>query len=164
VAYLLAWVVFLFTLPVGTENKAKLLFYLGSAVILIGCILIVTPIGPRCLFASYVFFCLLAMALLSVSVQSGRIKLRMAKEIIAICVVAFSLFYVNIYGTVALFEHARVEKIQQDLAQGETTLSIKNMVYGEYVWRADPIKGTVLEEPFKAFYGIDEAISIENVN
>ena len=164
VAYLLAWVVFLFTLPVGTENKAKLLFYLGSAVILIGCILIVTPIGPRCLFASYVFFCLLAMALLSVSVQSGRIKLRMAKEIIAICVVAFSLFYVNIYGTVALFEHARVEKIQQDLAQGETTLSIKNMVYGEYVWRADPIKGTVLEEPFKAFYGIDEAIGIENVN
>jgi hypothetical protein len=71
---------------------------------------------------------------------------------------------VNIYGTVALFEHARVEKIQQDLAQGETTLSIKNMVYGEYVWRADPIKGTVLEEPFKAFYGIDEAIGIENVN
>ena len=89
--------------------------------------------------------------------------MRMTREITAICVAAFSLYYVNIYGTVALFEHARIEKIQQDLARGETTLSIQNMVYGEYVWRGDPTKGTVLEEPFKAFYGIDKEIEITNV-
>ena len=160
--YLLAWPVFIFTLNVGVPERASLMLYWGSAVTLMGCLLIVTPIGARCLFAPYVFLLLMTGALLKLSLPLQKRK--SVLNVIAIGASVCVLYYFNIYGAIALFDHARIEKALQDVAQGNEIIYIPNMIYGEFVWNADPESGTVRETRFKQFYGIEDHISIENVN
>ncbi len=49
-AYIISCIVFLFILPFKANQKARLLFILGSVGCMIAPLLVVTPIGSRCFF------------------------------------------------------------------------------------------------------------------
>ena len=163
ILYLLSWVVFILTLPLESPLRMKYLLYVASAVIMDGCLLFVTPIGPRCLFGSYVFFSLLAVSLMNVALENvPKNASQVLCDALTICAVVCAYYMVYIYGTVAYFDNYRLEKARADVVAGNTTIQVENMIYDEYVWNGNPDSGTEREENFKMFYGIEPEIRIEN--
>jgi len=79
-------------------------------------------------------------------------------------VVICAYYFIYIYGTVAYFDNYRLTKARADIAAGNTTIVVKNMIFSEYVYNANPIHDDERETNFKAFYGIEPDIRIENVD
>ena len=45
-----------------------------------------------------------------------------------------------------------------------TVIEVENLPYGSYIWTPNPTADTVWKERFELFYGIDEEITIKNVD
>lgn len=163
IAYIIAFIVFLFILPFEINKKVKLLFILGSVGCMIAPLLVVTPIGSRCFFAPYVMMIYLAMELYSLfdeNIKKQCAKLSKAAIITASVGVIF-LFY--IYGTIFVSSNARIEKAQQDAKAGYDVVEVKPLPYKNYVWCSD-VDEEVWAKRFKLFYDIDEHVQIEQVS
>lgn len=170
VLYVMAWAGFILTLPaesVPSALKTKRLFFLGSAVVLDGSLLIVYPVSPRCMFASYVFLVVLAVSLLDLALEHVNVPKsasRVLCDALTVAMVICAYYFIYIYGTIAFFDNYRLEKARADIAAGNTTIGVKNMIFSEYVYSGDPTTDTQRETNFKDFYGIDPDIRIENVD
>lgn len=168
VIYIFAVFIFLLLLPVAFNKKIKLAFIYLSAGMMMAPLLVVTPIGSRCFFASYVMFIYLIAELISLYCEQ-YISERENKTIknvtpYAICVIIiFTLYLTYVYSTIFFFDQKRVEKAQEDVESGMTTIEVENLPYGSYIWTPNPTVDTVWEERFKLFYGINEEVAIQNI-
>ncbi|MDE6110419.1 MAG: MscL family protein [Eubacterium sp.] len=163
IAYIVAFVVFLFILPFEINKKVKLFFILGSTGCMIAPLLVVTPIGSRCFFASYVMMIYLAMELYSLfdeNVKDKCAKISRAAMIITIAGVIY-LFY--IYATIAVCSNKRIEKAQQDAKAGYDVIEVAPLPYKDYVWCSD-VDAEIWAKRFKLFYGIDENVQIKQIS
>lgn len=162
VAFIIAFIVFLFILPLENNRKAKLFFILISTGCMIAPLFVVTPIGSRCFFAPYVMMLYLAMEFYSMF--DGNVKKFCEKvskvTIITAAVGLIFLFY--IYGTIFICDNERIEKAQTDAQNGVQTVQVEELPYKKYVWCSD-VKIEIWQKRFKLFYGIDEAVKIEQV-
>lgn len=160
VLYVLSLMVFVLILPYDVMKKVELIFAFMSAVIMMGPLLVVTPIGSRCFFASYIM--LLYFTILLYSHFSERHKKQFAQLSRTFMVVSFAgaLYLFYIYGTIAKSNGERIDKAIAEAKNKENVIEVKELPYKDYVWCSD-----VEEEPwstrFKLYYGIDEKIKIK---
>lgn len=162
-AYILAFIVFLFILPVETNRKIKLLFILGSTGCMIAPLLVVTPIGSRCFFAPYVMMLYLAMEFYSMFDSRVKKKCDQYSKVTIITAAVGLIFLFYIYGTISICDKERVEKAQTDAQNGVQTVQVEELPYKKYVWCSD-VKKEIWQKRFKLFYGIDESVEIEQVS
>ena len=163
IVYIISIIVFVLALPITFQDKTKLAFIFGSAGCIMGPLLVVSPVGSRCFFASYVMLVYFVMELYKyVSIKD---KDAICSKIIwlklLICVVY--VFYFYIFGTINKADKIRIEKAREDIANGAETIEVMNLPYTRFLWCANPQKDTVWEERFKLFYELDETVKIENV-
>lgn len=176
ILFVIALFVFLLLLPIIKEEKWKTLFFFSSSMVCIAPLFVVTPIGSRCLFASYIFFTLLTTQLLKILIESikensSKTNLNfykpafnfLRKVLLLVCVGAFGFLFF-IYGSIYNSNLTRLEKIQADVNRGLTTINVENLPYTGYVWTGNPTEETVWEERFKLFYEIGENIKIKNIS
>ncbi len=158
VAYALSLVVFVFTLPIEKEKKAKLMFLLGSIFMLFAPLFAITPIGSRCFFAHYILFIAFALELCTLLKDSYVNVLEKAKPIMysATCIGFACLF--SIYAIVYVANEERVETAIND-AQTSQQIVVEELPYQSYVW-CSSLSGNVWEQRFKLFNGIDENVEI----
>lgn len=161
--YILAFIVFLFILPVETNRKIKLFFILGSTGCMIAPLLVVTPIGSRCFFAPYVMMLYLAMEFYSMFDSRVKKKCDQYSKVTIITAAVGLIFLFYIYGTISFCDKERVEKAQIDAQNGVQTVQVEELPYKKYVWCSD-VKKEIWQKRFKLFYGIDEAVEIEQVS
>lgn len=163
VAFILAFIVFLFILPVDGNRKAKLFFILLSTGCMIAPLLVVTPIGSRCFFAPYVMMLYLAMEFYSMFDSRVKKKCDQYSKVTIITAAVGLIFLFYIYGTISICDKERVEKAQTDAQNGVQTVQVEELPYKKYVWCSD-VKKEIWQKRFKLFYGIDEAVEIEQVS
>ncbi len=161
--YILAFIVFLFILPVETNRKIKLFFILGSTGCMIAPLLVVTPIGSRCFFAPYVMMLYLAMEFYSMFDSRVKKKCDQYSKVTIITAAVGLIFLFYIYGTISICDKERVEKAQTDAQNGVQTVQVEELPYKKYVWCSD-VKKEIWQKRFKLFYGIDEAVEIEQIS
>ena len=167
--YILAVFVFLLLLPVTRNKKIKVLFIFFSVGMMMAPLLVVTPIGSRCFFASYVMFIYLIAELIGIYCKQYAIEKehKAVKKAIpyVVCIISVLTFYlIYIYSTIYICDQKRVEKARADAESGMTVIEVENLPYGSYIWTPNPTADTVWKERFELFYGIDEEITIENVD
>lgn len=166
--YVLAIFIFLMSLPVVSKIKIKLIFIFCSAGMMIAPLLVVTPIGSRCFFASYVMFIYLLAELFCLWYKgyASELQQNIINKFLPYCigcVVILAFYLIYIFGTICLCDQQRIAKAKKNAIAEKTEIQVENLPYGEYVWTPNPQSDTVWEERFKLFYGIDEDIEIENV-
>lgn len=160
-AFIVAWIVWVIIIPVTGVQRLKLLFILGSAGCMIAPLLVVTPIGSRCFFSSYIMqICFLLELLTLTSNHIKRILCRNIRYMIITCSVAY-LYLCYIYGMIFISDHNRITKAKSDVEKGKEVIQVENLPYEKYVWSSRPETGSVWEERFKLFYDIDLNIKIE---
>ena len=124
-----------------------------SAVITLAPLFVVNPITPRTVFPTYALLAVFACSLLPVPKRKWAVPLCVTAFF---CVVAY---YCAVYYPIHSFDVARLESARQQIAAGETSITIPCLPNPEAVW--DSVNNQGLWTPrFKDFYGLDQDVDI----
>lgn len=145
------------------KRKTQLIFIIIAAALINAPLFVLQPIGPRCFFISYVLLILIGanVYLYLREELSLRIKSQFPVRAAYACVllgVYLTLFFT--YGYTALAIRNREAVMREQLAEGNTTISVMSLPYPEYVWQGDPTNPYV-ELIFKNYYGIPQEYTLE---
>ena len=119
-------------------HRARALFFLFAALAAAVPLTAVTPIGPRCLFTSYVFLLLAGVQFLPAAGLHGEAVWQragagaLAAGVFAACVFLF----LPMHRT----ELLRRQAIAQAMAEGEREIVLPEFPHAEYLWDADTQK------------------------
>lgn len=166
-AFVSIWSLFAFSCYIGYVNKSfKSTFFIACSIaIIIAPLFLITPIGPRTFFPSYIFLGVLLFEVCSY-LPEDIIDFMTSKKFaltVSTAVMAIYVFYAAIFFKIYSAEEKRLEYIHSEIAKGETVISVEPLPYSGYVWQANPTKKTRLEQwnmRYKRMYNIPEEIQL----
>ena len=145
-------------LCVAKSRRSRMLFPFCCIPVSVAPLLLVSPIGPRCFYISYLLTIVFVTDLFSYVVNESGIKKADNKRLLwSLGTVALLqvILYVSIFLPIDQYDTKRNEfaKLQSD--RGESQIVISSLPNEQFLWTSDPTK-----EPwntrYKLFYGIRE--------
>ena len=162
VGYCLSALVLVFFCVDDRKTRLRVLFLLLSIPVLAAPLLVVNPVGERCLFASYMMLAAASVALLVYVMDRVRISAAAQKAlvavILAVCVVLMGML-VNIYRTVHQYDVLRNEYVRKQVDAGYKTVMMSRLPHEDQVWCSVP--ENLWAERYKLFHGIDPDVEFE---
>lgn len=155
IVYYISILISIFIIIEDRSRKFRLMFELISIIIIATPLLIVTPIGPRCFFPTYVFFALFAIDCFDYSI--GNVKFDIS-NILKISIVVIMIFFGTIFGQVYKIDNKRIEYI--NIHNNDKELILPKLPYENYMQVPNP-QNEVFYERFKLFYGINKDSSLK---
>lgn len=125
-------------LPKG-ERRNRALFFLASAGVGALPLLAVSPIGPRCLYWSYVCLVISAGNLLS-ALPLGLLPRRPVRGAALGLAVGVLAFYLALFLPIHALEGERLAALEEAVAQGRREVVLPAYPHGEYLWEGDTDK------------------------
>lgn len=145
----------------GHVNEYRIWFLAGSIVFL-GCtLLIVTPLGSRCFFITYVLFLVLLLELLTLLPDSCQhwFSSSAAKTISTAAIAILLVMYYILFGFAYRESCLRISHIREKVAQGQTTVEIiQNRYARPYIFFH--VQGNINETEYKSFYNLPKNIEL----
>ena len=154
---------FVTVLPVEKEKKGTLLLILVCICCMVAPLLIVSPLGSRCFFPTYVMLIYFTLEMYSCIDKETKVQVTQFQKYMGAGAMVGVLFLFYIFGTIYKNQNERVEKAQADAMSGKTTIEVQVIPYHHYTWNSSPSIDPFVEERFKEFYGINHKIRIESV-
>ena len=125
-------------LPKG-ERRNRALFFLASAGVGALPLLAVSPIGPRCLYWSYVCLVISAGNLLS-ALPLGLLPRRPVRGTALGLVAGVLAFYLALFLPIHALEGERLAALEEAVAQGRREVVLPAYPNGDYLWEGDTDK------------------------
>lgn len=125
-------------LPKG-ERRNRALFFLASAGVGALPLLAVSPIGPRCLYWSYVCLVISAGNLLS-ALPLGLLPRRPVRGAALGLAAGVLAFYLALFLPIHALEGERLAALEEAVAQGRREVVLPAYPNGEYLWEGDTDK------------------------
>lgn len=145
----------------SASRRRTLLCLVGSCVLILGPLLVVSPIGPRCFWVAYVL--MLAMVSVLLAELGGRMRKVAATRMAALgALVALGLVVSDfaVYVPMSGAAVRRVDHIRQQVTQGATTVVVDPLPYSSYTHLPDPLPGRWAHR-YKLYYGIPQSVTIK---
>jgi hypothetical protein len=120
-------------------RRVRALFFGCSSVVAAAPLLFVSPIGPRCLYLSYVFLLLTAGQMLSALPPAPRPRRGVTAGAAAVLAVVL-VFYLRIFLPIHHWEVVRTDALETAMANGQTSVTLPAFPHGEYLWDGDSLK------------------------
>ncbi len=135
----------------------RLIFYMVSIVIILGPLLVLTPVGPRCSLPSLVMYILMASELYNLLIQdkSGYIT----RILLVILVIVLSS-YLYIYHSIYVSNNERYEIVKRQVEANMNPIYIKKTRFYSFVWKNSPVSDT-WDKRFLDFYGFDTKADVK---
>lgn len=112
-------------------EKWKVLLFLGSAICIIAPLLVVTPIGPRCLYLPHILLICTVLCIAQYCANAGvRRIVRLTVSLLA-CVVFISFLWMMFWN--GRTEAIRVEHTEREMSQGAEEITLPRYPYQEYI-------------------------------
>lgn len=115
------------------EYRYRSLFFLISSFVLTGPLLFVTPVGPRCFYASYIFTALAFFNIVAYIIEQEHWELKRAAApacVLAACVTAY---YMYIFFNIGDVEQERDAYIAGRMQEGDTSIMVPEFPYSDYL-------------------------------
>lgn len=125
-------------LPKG-ERRNRALFFLASAGVGALPLLVVSPIGPRCLYWSYVCLVISAGNLLS-ALPLGLLPRRPVRGTALGLAAGVLAFHLALFLPIHALEGERLAALEEAVAQGRREVVLPAYPHGEYLWEGDTDK------------------------
>ncbi len=135
----------------------RLVFYMVSIVIILGPLLVLTPVGPRCSLPALVVYILMASELYNLLIEDKNGYI--AKSLLAVLIVVLSS-YLYIYHNVYVSNKERYEVVKMQLDAKMDPIYIKKNKYEKYIWKNNPVSKT-WDNRFLDFYSFDSQVDIK---
>ena len=123
----------------GTRNRA--IFFWASSAVAAFPLLVVSPIGPRCLYLSYVCLLVTAGCLLS-AWKPERLPVWAEKGVPLILIAAVLAFYFSLFFPIHALEGERNAALTGAMAAGRREVVLPAYPHGDYLWEGDTFKIT----------------------
>jgi uncharacterized protein DUF6056 len=135
-------------------RRVQLLVAVASIVLLIGPMAAVHPIGPRCFFASYVFFLIVMAGLLKELAERSDIDFapRLAPFVAAVGTSLLVSYFV-VYALVTHAVQRRLDDVRAAVRDGATTVQLARLPFRSYVHYGEPIR-PIWQRRFKLYYDL----------
>lgn len=144
------------------ESNHRIMLLWGAFVLLIAPLFVVTPIGSRCFFGSYVILILILCELLGVYSQR-RIEFnpKWIKYAALVTSLLGFFYYEMIFVDIYRADKMRLHNILEDVQEGKAASELVQLPHEEYLWCATPQKeNDNWEKRYKLFYGIPENVDL----
>ena len=122
-----------------SESPRGFLFFWGSAIAVTLPLLVVNPIGPRCLYEGYVFLLIAAGQLLS-GTELSRRELRLVVVVPLLAVLSVYIRFLGLLLPVHQADVARREEVRRSMEEGERTVVLQRLPHGDWFWEPDSEK------------------------
>lgn len=139
-------------------KKFRMLFEIGSIVVIALPLLIVTPIGPRCFFPTYFLFIVLACELFDIVTINWKGNLLPFMRVASFTIMILLL---TVYGYSFLVEQKRVSYIEKH--KEEEILVLPKIPNEKYMQHPDP-RSDWFRKQFRQFYNIGEDVKLEFID
>ena len=130
--FLLLLIVDIIVLFKNHDDFKRVLLIVSSIIGLLAPLSIVTPIGARNFLMIYILEIFLTLTIFK-SVKVNK-KFNLVLKLLFVFLIGY---YVNIYGYIQLSSIRRLNYIEKQVSQGETTINVPKLPYTEYVWNPD---------------------------
>ena len=142
----------------GRRFKMLLPFY--CAVVSLVPLLVVHPVGWRCVFIGYFFVIVFMIDLFGyVCRQMLPQEKWLSRTLGLVVIVQFALF-VNIFYPIHYYDDLRLEYIKKQVAEGKKVVLMCDLPNREYLYDSLPDNET-LAQRYKLFYGLDTDLEFE---
>ena len=169
VAVAFIYVITMFIVPLLCVDKGfkfRMLLPLYCVPVVVAPLLVVNPIGPRCLFVAYLFimifivnlFCYICQNFNSEKISDKRIVVGLATGLCTLVIVYTSIFY-----PIFKYDAKRNELAKIQFENGEKTVVIAKLPHSKYIWMGNPDE-KLWKDRYKLFYGLDESAGIKLVS
>ena len=125
-------------MPSGSNRNKALFFGVSSAVAAFP-LLFVLPIGPRCLYLSYVFLLLTAGCMLT-ALPLDRLPALAVKVGTLLLAAAILCYYLWLFIPIHDLELVRNAALEQAIATGQTEITLPSYPHKDYLWDGDSYK------------------------
>lgn len=143
--------------------KARLLYYLVAIVMLVAPFVFITPFGPRCVFASYIFMIVLSLELLSYLTRDKKwISTYLVYSLTPVSIIAV-VFLVFVFSMNGVTSRERLVHLQDQVTDGEQKVELTELPFPQYHWMPSPKPKMYHTKTFKMFYGIPKETKIKIV-
>ena len=142
-------------------DKSKMLkaeFLLISIPVLIGPLLVVNPIGPRCFFPPYfvmIVFCAYILEQITESFKADKTVTLSINTITLTSAASVFVFLFCIYSTIHTYDTKRNEYALKQQDAGYETITICELPHASYVWTGNP-DAEPWSTRYKLFHNIDK--------
>lgn len=142
---------------IAREKKYQLVFTIVSYAILLGPLLVVNPVGPRCYIPSYIL--LLAFLVNNICIFEGKkwISISNLNYVTVPSIAILFIFYFSIYGEIYKVSKNRLDTIKSAIDSGEESVEFVELPYMEYLHGAE-ICPDYNEKVYRIYYKIDDSI------
>lgn len=135
----------------------KLLFYMGSVLVILTPLLVLTPVGHRCSLPALIFYILFASELYNLLIEDKNGYI--AKVLFVSLTIVLSS-YLYIYHSIYLSNNERYESVKRQVDAGSNTIYIRNNKYDDYIWKNNPSYAWS-EKAFLSYYGFNTKVKIK---
>lgn len=133
VAYVLLIFFCVLSLPLSAERKCWTLVPMALAICYAGPLLVVSPIGPRCLYSTWILM-LLSGYSLALEVCGSANRISVVKCVSGVLCAGVMLFFLFItYQNHSVFLQ-RMDTVAAGMAQHADTIDLRDYAYPEYIW------------------------------
>lgn len=162
ILFMIGLVLFIIIQPLDRVKKTKLLFIPISIACIVAPLLVVTPVGGRCFFATYILFIWLLIEFYKMTSLGESKFVEKNALYFRIVIIMALLFFAYIFGNIFAANQARVDKARADIKKGKKTIYVKDLPHPEYVHGGNPVwdEENRWNNRFKAFYGLDKKVRL----
>ena len=148
--------------PLVRDPRAQRLVVVAavSIPVLVGPLLVVKPLGPRCFLPTYALLLVIVSVLLKRCLDEYGPVLGVATTVAALLVAALTLSqHLVRYGEIDQAETARLQLIRSEVAAGAERVVVRPLPHGDWVHQPDPTP-SAWEARYKLFNGVPADVQI----
>lgn len=140
-------------------RRFRMLLPLYCAVVSLAPLLVVDPIGPRCVFIGYLLMILFAVDLFGYTRKQILPQEKWLGRLIGLAAAAQLLFLVHIFYPIHYYDALRVDYLRAQAAEGKTQVQMCDLPNQEYVWDGTPAGESWINK-YRLFYDLPEDLQI----
>lgn len=133
------------------------------AILMVGPLFVVTPIGSRCFLASYLILSLIACVLIETLNRCSNINYPV-HFVYSSCIIAVAtvfVFYYYIFAQVYTVDQERLNAIRNAVDQGASSEQLAHLPHEDYLWTSYPYQDNdIWEQRYKLFYEIPDSFDL----
>ena len=140
-------------------RRFRMLLPLYCAVVSLVPLLVVDPIGPRCVFIGYLLMIVFAVDLFGYARKQILPQEMWLSRLLGLAAAAQLLFLAHIFYPIHYYDALRVDYIRTQVAEGKTEVQMCDLPNREYVWDGTPAGESWINK-YKLFYDLPEDLQI----
>ena len=140
-------------------RRFRMLLPLYCAVVSLAPLLIVDPIGPRCVFLAYLLMMVFTVDLFGYVRRQTVPEEKWLCGFLALVTAAQLLFCFYLFYPVHHYDSLRLDYIKQQAAEGKKEVLMCDLPNSDYVWDGTPGGESWLNK-YKIFYGLEEDLQL----